>query len=97
LTAIRKANQALTHGDLQIIKAGTDFLCYLRRFENNTVVVIFNLAEQKKRVALTLPCESQVDKALLNELTGSKNLQVKQGKVSLTMSPRQVNIYKLRQ
>jgi alpha-amylase len=93
LTSIRKANNALMYGDFQLIKVEDEFLCYSRRFEENIIIAVFNLSDQKKQMTLSLPKEFQVESGQLTELLNSKGYKLKQGKVKLKMGPRQVNIF----
>lgn len=94
LTAIRKANPALTSGSFEIIKVEEDVLGYLRRFEENIILTVFNLSDAKKRLTLSLPDAFRSEKGGLTELTGSKSLKLKDGKAGLNMGPRQVMIFR---
>lgn len=94
LTAIRKANPALTCGSFEIIKVEEDVLGYLRRFEENIILTVFNLSDSKKRVTLSLPDQFGNQKGGLTELTGSKSLKLKNRKTRINLSPRQVMIFR---
>jgi alpha-amylase len=93
LIKIRKANKALTCGDFQIINTDTDFLCYLRRSDENVIITLFNLSDQKKRVEFGLPVEFQSEKGLITDLMGSSKFRLIKGKTILVMNPYQVNIF----
>jgi alpha-amylase len=97
LSVIRKTNKALTYGNFQVIKFGDDFLCYMRRFEDNSIITVFNLSDEEKRVELSLPAESRNEKGSLKELTESKSFKINKGVIKLVMGPRQVNIFSNRE
>lgn len=95
LTGIRKTNKALTYGDFQLLAVEPDFLCYSRRFEEETIITAFNLSSRKKQAIVSLPNEFQAEKGQLTELINSKRVNYKQGKIKLKMNPRQTNIFRL--
>jgi alpha-amylase len=97
LTAIRRTNKALIYGDFSLINAGPDCLCYLRSFDENTIITVFNLTNQKKRIEFSIPIKASNGKGLLKELTGLKNHYLNKGKVKLKIDPRQVNIFSYQQ
>jgi alpha-amylase len=97
LTAIRRNNKALIYGDFEPMNASPTQLCYLRRFEGNIIMSVFNLSDQKTRVELALPDDLLRGKGSLFELTGAKGLNAINGKIKFTMAPRQVNIFSYRE
>lgn len=93
LTAIRKNNKALIYGDFQVVPIENHTLCYLRQYEDNTVLTVFNLSEDKEQVEFMLPEEFQNKKGVWQDLIDLKEVTFKKGKVRLKMAPRQVCIF----
>lgn len=90
LTDIRKQNKALTHGDISVLSVSNDFLCYLRKYEDNTVIVAFNTSEKAKKENIIIPDKNQKQ---LTDLLTSKNIKIKNGKALIEMEPFQSYIF----
>lgn len=98
LTMIRTGNPALTYGDFQVLSADPGFLCYLRQYENNGIVCCFNLSDKPIRGTFTIPSIKPSQRNQRNRLTGllhSGYINLKNGKIRIKLSPRQVQIYRL--
>ncbi|MCX7921949.1 MAG: alpha-amylase family glycosyl hydrolase [Clostridia bacterium] len=100
LAAIRKANKALTRGDIKILKSEKDFIAYSRKFEDNTIIVTYNTSSLQKNAQFDIPKEDVEKQSLLTDLIGkegAKDVKIEDGKVSLSMAPSQVNVFTYKQ
>lgn len=95
LTNIRKNNSALSQGNIEIVKADDNILCYIRSFEKNTVLVTFNTSEDKQKTNFIIPEKFQVKTESITDSISSTKISVKDRSVSLNMSPLQANIFVL--
>lgn len=93
LTEIRKSNKALTKGDINVLKADKYFLSYSRKYENNTVIITFNTSNLEKQVEFNIPEVDIGKETLLMDILSSKTVEIDNGKVNLTMSPMESNIF----
>jgi alpha-amylase len=89
LTAIRKSNPALTQGDIKIVKAEKDFLCYSRSTESNTVLVALNTSNKEKTATLPVASVFSNRSGKIVSLLDGKELAPVGGELAITMTPRQ--------
>lgn len=93
LNEVRRSNKALVYGNFQIIEAKDDYFCYARQFEENTVIAVFNLSNDKKQFQLSLTKAYQNKQGVLNEQIGKKQYQFTNGTVKIKMAPRGVYLF----
>ena len=55
LTAIRRDNPELIHGDISLINVGSGGFCYQRRLEGSSIVLLLNLRDADREFSLSLP------------------------------------------
>lgn len=91
LTTIRKSNPALTRGDIRLLKTENDFFCYSRTSGDNTVIAAFNTSNKEKQATFSLPAAPE--NTLPVDLLDGKEYKPTGGELSLTMAPRQVNLF----
>lgn len=93
LTSIRKANPALTSGELKISRVESDFISYYRTSGSNTVIVAYNTSNKEKQAIVPIPKEAAANhKSVVDKLDGRRYVFAENG-LALTMAPRQVNIF----
>lgn len=93
LTEIRKSNSVFTGGDIKVLKAENNFLCYSRKDGSSKAFVAFNTSNLQKEFEFTIPEEDQGKYSKLKDLLGSQDVKVTGNKVILKMLPLQSAIY----
>lgn len=96
LTSIRKNNPALTQGDIKIVKAEEDFLCYSRTAANNTLLIAFNTSNKEKLAVIPTSQVFPKNSGKMADLIDGTEYVFKDGELSINMAPRQVNILVLK-
>ncbi|MCX8128741.1 MAG: alpha-amylase family glycosyl hydrolase [Clostridia bacterium] len=97
LASVRKANKALTHGDIKIIKLEDDFICYRRSFEDNTVIVAFNISDKEKTTEMQFDDKIGSKSGLLTSLLEPAETKFKKGKFELSVAPRGVKVFQVKE
>jgi len=93
LTSIRKSNDALTRGDIEVLQTDIDVLSYSRKFGDNIIITVFNMLDSKNNVNIKIPGIENGANGLLIDLLDSKNIKVKSGAASFKMLPSGVNVF----
>lgn len=92
LTSIRKTNQALTRGSIDVLDSSDNYICYLRKYKNNTVISVFNTANKMQKITFDLPKNNYGFLDSLKDLISQKNYKISKGKVTINMQPMQAAV-----
>lgn len=94
LTSIRKSNKALTRGDIKVLETDSDVLCYLRKYQDNTIITVFNTLNSEKNIKIAIPGDYEGTSGKLYDLLGSMDVKINNGAASFKIPPYGVGIYK---
>lgn len=93
LTSLRKENNALTNGNIELLKSSDTLLSYARKYENNSVIAVFNTSEDKQKYEINIPEKySKKNSVLTDYITGQK-VDINNGILNIDMSPSQASIF----
>ncbi|MDT8717081.1 alpha-glucosidase C-terminal domain-containing protein [Clostridium sp. 19966] len=84
LTSIRKSNEALTGGDINILYCDDEALCFSRQSGNKQIFTVFNTSAKDKHVEI--PMDNTAAKKLIN-LIDNKKYSVSNGKLTVELAP----------
>ena len=93
LVNIRRNNLALGYGSFQTILVNDNVYAYVRKYFDNTVVVIFNKSNQEQVIDLQLP-EYMSDSVLYPNFNSKYSIQ--NGKLEVTLKPNSFEIFTTR-
>lgn len=97
LIKIRKENLALTDGDFKILKAKDYDLAFIRRYDSNQIISVFNIAG--KDSVMTINIESNLSapgNTLINLLDEKEKIKLnKDGTATINMKSKDVKIFKV--
>ncbi|HOK85763.1 alpha-amylase family glycosyl hydrolase [Tenuifilum sp.] len=93
LVNIRRNNLALVYGSFQTILVNDNVYAYVRKYFDNTVVVIFNKSNQEQVIDLQLP-EYMSDSVLYPNFNSKYSIQ--NGKLEVTLKPNSFEIFTTR-
>lgn len=89
LTGIRKSNPSLTYGDIAVLRAEQDFLCFERNYEGRKVVVAFNNTKNKVSYEVKLIETDLGADAQYHDILGGKQFEARKGSVVFDLKPYQ--------
>jgi alpha-amylase len=93
LVEIRKSNKALIQGNINVLAAEKNFISYSRKYEDNTVIVAMNTYSREIEAEFEIPASDRGSETRLTDLLSSKDVKIKDGKVTLKMAPSQAFIF----
>ncbi|KOF56888.1 hypothetical protein AGR56_09700 [Clostridium sp. DMHC 10] len=96
LTSIRKANPALTKGNIEVLSSSDNTICYLRKYNNNIVIAAFNTSDKPQEISFDLPKDDYNFLDSLKDLLSEKSYKISKGKVSFTIKPMQSSVLTLK-
>lgn len=96
LTSIRKSNRELTDGDIKVFGEDPDILSYSRIRGGSSIIVVFNMLDRDKDVAIKIPGDENSGSEKLKSLLGDDRFEIKGGQATFRMAPYDVRIFSLK-